>query len=102
MQQEQNLVLEDQNLKLLSNVDKTTKSQAVLQQTVEGLSVIVIAYYLSGLANHVFKAMEGMGWIASATIATGLFVPISIGFSIALIYFGRKFIYKKMWPMGKI
>jgi len=85
---------------LLSNVDKTTKSQAILQQTVEGLSVVVIAYYLSGLANYLFKGMEGMGWISSAALATGLFVPISVGLSFALIYFGRKYIYKKMWPMG--
>jgi hypothetical protein len=45
--------------------------------------------------------MEAKGWMANANFATGLFVPISIGLSIALIFFGRKFIYKKMWPMGK-
>ena len=47
--QDQNLALQDQNLKMLASVDKTTKSQAILQHTVEGLSIIVIAYYLSGL-----------------------------------------------------
>ena len=47
------------------------------------------------------KAMEGMGWISNAAFATGLFVPISVGLSFALIYFGRKYLYKKMWSSGR-
>ena len=47
------LMLQSQNLTLLISVDKTTKSQAILQYTVEGLSVIVIAYYLSGLYGRI-------------------------------------------------
>jgi uncharacterized membrane-anchored protein len=96
IQQEQNLILEDQNLRLLSSVDKTTKSQAMLQHTVEGLSVIVIAYYLSGLANYLFKAFEVQGWIQNAEATSGLFVPISIAFSLILIWVGRKMIRKRM------
>jgi uncharacterized membrane-anchored protein len=96
MQQEQNLILADQNLKLLSSVDSTTKSQVVLQHTVEGLSVIVVAYYLSGLANYFLKALQELGWISNAAVATGLFVPVSLGIAFLLIYFGRKFIYKLM------
>lgn len=96
MLQEQSLVLEDQNLRLLANVDKTTKSQAVLQHTVESLSVIVIAYYLSGLAAYIFKAFEKMGWIESATTASGVFVPVSILASLGLILVGRKIIHKYM------
>lgn len=94
MQQDQNLVLADQNLKLLSSMDKTTKSQVMLQHTVEGLSVIVIAYYLSGLASYVFKAMENLGWMANADLATGIFVPISLLGSFSLVIFGRKVIFK--------
>ncbi len=101
MQQEQNLVIEDQNLRLLTSMDKTTKSQAILQHTVEGLSVIVIAYYLSGLASHVFAAMENTGWIQNASAATGLFVPVSLAISFALIFFGRRLIYKRMSGKGK-
>ncbi|HEY5648724.1 MAG TPA: DUF3422 family protein, partial [Nitrospiria bacterium] len=94
MQQDQNLILADQNLSLLSNVDKTTKSQVMLQHTVEGLSVIVIAYYLSGLGSYVFKAMEKMGWLANADLATGIFVPVSILVSFIMVVFGRKAIFK--------
>lgn len=96
MQQEQNLVLEDQNLRLLARVDKTTKSQAMLQHTVEGLSVIVIAYYLSGLAGYLFKAFEKWGWIKDAVTASGLFVPISLVLSLTLMLLGRAVIRKRM------
>ncbi|HEU0068869.1 MAG TPA: DUF3422 family protein, partial [Nitrospiraceae bacterium] len=69
------LMLQSQNLTLLISVDKTTKSQAILQYTVEGLSVIVIAYYLSGLMAYIFKGLQEMGWLRSADIAAALFVP---------------------------
>lgn len=94
--QEQNLALQDQNLQLLRSMDKTTRSQAILQRTVEGLSVIVISYYLSGLGSYVFKALEQIGWISSASVASGVFVPITLGLSILLILIGRKMIYKKL------
>lgn len=93
--QEQNLLLQDQNTKLLLSVDKTTKSQAVLQHTVEGLSVIVIAYYLSGLAHYVFKALHDLGWLENYTLASGIFVPLALAFSFGLITWGRKRIYSK-------
>ena len=93
--QEQNLQLQDQNTKLLASVDKTTKSQAILQHTVEGLSVIVIAYYLSGLANYIFKAMHEIGWLSHYLLASGIFVPIALGLSFALIVWGRKRIHTK-------
>lgn len=94
--QAQNLALEQQNLKMLASVDKTTKSQAILQHTVEGLSVIVIAYYLSGLANYLFKAFAKAGWLASAETASALFVPCSLLVSFGLIYIGRKVINKRL------
>ncbi len=93
----QNLTLQDQNLKMLQNVDETTKSQALLQQTVEGLSVIVIAYYLSGLANYLFKGLQKIDWIQDASLATAIFVPVAVIGSFALIYFGRKSIKKRLF-----
>lgn len=92
--QEQNLAQQDQNMKLLASVDQTTKSQAILQQTVEGLSVIVIAYYVSGLANYLFKAFYEIGWLPNYTLASGIFVPIAIGLSYGLITWGKKRIYQ--------
>ena len=93
--QDQNLALENQILKLLRSMDKTTRRQAILQHTVEGLSVIVISYYLSGLGSYVFKALETLGWIENADLLAGLFVPISLGIAFGLILLGRKFIYQR-------
>ncbi len=89
------LMLQSQNLSLLISVDKTTKSQAILQYTVEGLSVIVIAYYLSGLMAYIFKGLQEMGWLRSADIAAALFVPVSIGLALGITILGRKLLQKK-------
>lgn len=94
--QEQNLAAQDQNLKLLASVDKTTRSQAILQHTVESLSVIVITYYLSGLGSYIFKALHEMGWLDNATLASAIFVPIAFATSFGLMLIGRKMIYKRM------
>jgi len=90
------LMLQSQNLTLLISVDKTTKSQAILQYTVEGLSVIVIAYYLSGLMAYIFKGLHEMGWLHSADIAAALFVPLSLGLALGITILGRKLLHKKL------
>jgi len=89
------LMLQSQNLSLLISVDKTTKSQAILQYTVEGLSVIVIAYYLSGLMGYIFKGFQEMGWLRSADLAAALFVPLSLGIALGITILGRKLLHKK-------
>jgi uncharacterized membrane-anchored protein len=89
------LMLQSQNLTLLISVDKTTKSQAILQYTVEGLSVIVIAYYLSGLMAYIFKGIHEMGWLGNADIAAALFVPLSLGLALGITIYGRKLLHKK-------
>ena len=90
------LMLESQNLALLMSVDKTTKSQAILQHTVEGLSVIVIAYYLSGLAGYVFKGLHEVGWLHNANVASAIFVPIAIGLAFLITTLSRKYLHKKL------
>lgn len=90
------LIVEAQNLALLQSVDKTTKSQVLLQHTVEGLSVIVIAYYLSGLAGYVFKGLSEMGWLNNANIASAVFVPIAIGLALAVTMVSKKFLHNKL------
>ncbi len=94
--QEQNLALQDQNMKLLASVDTTTRGQAILQRTVESLSVIVITYYLTGLGSYVLKAFYEMGWLKNYTIATAIFVPIAFATSFTLMTVGRRIIIKRM------
>jgi uncharacterized membrane-anchored protein len=90
------LILESQNLALLQSVDKTTKSQVILQHTVEGLSVIVIAYYMAGLGGYIFKGLQEMGWLTNANIASAIFVPIAIGLAFAITAFSKKYLQKKL------
>jgi uncharacterized membrane-anchored protein len=90
------LIVEAQNLALLQSVDKTTKSQVLLQHTVEGLSVIVIAYYLAGLGGYVFKGLQEMGWLKSANLALAIFVPIAIGLAFLITTVSKKYLQKKL------
>lgn len=90
------LILEAQNLSLLQSVDKTTKSQVLLQHTVEGLSVIVIAYYLAGLAGYVFKGLSEMGWLGNANLASAVFVPVAIALAFAVTAVSKKLLHKKL------
>jgi uncharacterized membrane-anchored protein len=90
------LILEGQNLALLQSVDKTTKSQVLLQHTVEGLSVIVIAYYLAGLAGYVFKGLYELGWLGNPNLASAVFVPVAIGLAFAITTFSKKYLHKKL------
>lgn len=90
------LILQAQNLTLLQSVDKTTKSQAILQHTVEGLSVIVIAYYLAGLAGYIFKGLHEAGWMHHANIASAVFVPIGIGLAFIITTVSKRYLHKKL------
>lgn len=89
------LILEGQNLTLLQSVDKTTKSQVILQHTVEGLSIIVIAYYLAGLAGYIFKGLQEVGWLRNANIAAAVFVPVAVGLAFAITTVSKKYLHKK-------
>ena len=89
------LILEAHNLSLLQSVDKTTKSQVALQHTVEGLSVIVIAYYLAGLAGYVFKGLFELGWLGNANLASAGFVPIAIGLAFGITSISKKYLHHK-------
>ncbi|HEU4504509.1 MAG TPA: DUF3422 family protein [Nitrospira sp.] len=94
------LILEGQNLALLQSVDKTTKSQVLLQHTVEGLSVIVIAYYVAGLGSYIFKGLEEMGWLRNANLVSAVFVPIAIGLAFGISTFSKKYLHKKLSGEG--
>ncbi len=69
-------------------------SSCAFKQTVEGLSVVAISYYLVGLFSYVAKAAYDAHWIGNANLATALFVPFSIllglvGRAIRSAHFGK-------------
>jgi len=53
-----NLSMEAQNLETMRSMKTRVELQLKLQRAVEGLSVVVITYYLTGLSNWGFKALE--------------------------------------------
>ena len=68
--------LEEQNAGLLHSMDRRAKLQLRLQQTVEGLSVAAISYYLVGLVGYLGKGAKAAGLPVPVEISTGLAVPV--------------------------
>ena len=67
---------ERQNQSLLASMDRRAKLQLRLQQTVEGLSVAAIVYYMAGLVGYVAKAARGAGLRIDPDIAVGVSIPL--------------------------
>lgn len=65
-----------QNHDLLDSMNRRTQLQLRLQQTVEGLSVAAISYYVIGLLGYVLKALNGGFPRLKPEIATGVAVPV--------------------------
>jgi len=72
--------VEHQNVELLNSMNRRAKLQLRLQQTVEGLSIGAISYYLLGIVGYAAKALKSAELLPIAPeIVVGLFVPIVIG-----------------------
>ncbi|MEK6693030.1 MAG: DUF3422 family protein, partial [Nitrospirota bacterium] len=90
------LITQDQSLELQKSMDETTKTQVRLQRTVEGLSVIVISYYITAIAKYIFDGIRAAGLInISTTVLTALFVPVAILISFFLIRETKGWIKRK-------
>jgi uncharacterized membrane-anchored protein len=70
---------EHQNQSLLASMDRRAKLQLRLQQTVEGLSIAAIVYYVAGLVGYLAKALRGAGLRVDADIAVGVSIPVVAG-----------------------
>jgi uncharacterized membrane-anchored protein len=66
---------ERQNQALLASMDRRAKLQLRLQQTVEGLSVAAIVYYMAGLVGYVAKGIKAGGLRLDPDLAVSLAVP---------------------------
>ena len=51
------IALEAQNQKLLQSMERRARQQLMLQETVEGLSVAAISYYVIGIADKLFAGL---------------------------------------------
>lgn len=66
--------LERQNRDLLASMDRRAKLQLRLQQTVEGLSVAAISYYVVSLLGYLLKGIPGVHDMVAP--ATAVLVPV--------------------------
>jgi uncharacterized membrane-anchored protein len=70
--------LEKFNTEILASMDKRAHLQLRLQQTVEGLSVAAISYYVIGLVGYLAKLIHTVGLEIAPETLTGAAVPIVV------------------------
>jgi uncharacterized membrane-anchored protein len=83
---------ERQNQALLASMDRRAKLQLRLQQTVEGLSVAAITYYVAGVIGYLTKGLKAAG----AHIDPDLIVGLSIPLVAVLLMLGLRRAHKKI------
>ncbi len=72
------VALEQQNRSLLEAMNERARTQLRLQQTVEGLSVAAITYYVASLAHLLFEGAHAAGLHIDPNVATALTVPFGL------------------------
>jgi len=70
--------MEAQIRDLLKSMDNRAHVQLRLQETVEGLSVVVLSYYLVGLIAYGLKAFKAAGQDINVELLTGISVPVVV------------------------
>jgi uncharacterized membrane-anchored protein len=86
---------EQQNQELLKSMNERTRLQLRLQQTVEGLSVAAVSYYLVGLIYYALQGMAKFGLIKDAQIGAAIAVPVVI----LLVWYLVRRLKRKMTDM---
>lgn len=69
--------VEQQNRDLLKSMNRRARMQLRLQQTVEGLSVAAISYYVVGLVSYLAKGLAE-GGVLPKTVSTGLVTGLAV------------------------
>jgi uncharacterized membrane-anchored protein len=69
---------EQQNQALLESMNHRARMQLRLQQTVEGLSIAAITYYVVGLVGYAAKALKETGVHLSVEIVMGASIPFVV------------------------
>jgi uncharacterized membrane-anchored protein len=70
--------VEQQNRDLLASMNNRARLQLRLQQTVEGLSVAAVSYYVVGLIGYLAKGSSIFGYVLKPELVTAAAVPIAI------------------------
>ena len=72
---------ERQNQAILASMNRRARLQLRLQETVEGLSLVAVTYYVAGLVGYIANAAKASG----AAINPSLFVALSIPVTVVLV-----------------
>jgi uncharacterized membrane-anchored protein len=64
-----------QNQSLLGSMDRRAKLQLRLQETVEGLSVAAVTYYVSALVGHIAEGLEAGGLRVDVRLVEAISIP---------------------------
>lgn len=83
--------LERQNQELLSQMNRRAKLQLRLQETVEGLSVVVLTYYGSQLVQYLAKGTKELHHL-NTDVITAVSIPVIAG----LVFWGTRRMRKKL------
>lgn len=86
------IAMEEQNRDLLRSMNRRAKLQLRLQETVEGLSVAAISYYLVGLVGYAAKGLREAGLAVPVNLVTGLSIPVVI----LMVWFGVRRIRRRL------
>ncbi|MEP1030328.1 MAG: DUF3422 family protein, partial [Alphaproteobacteria bacterium] len=75
------VALEAQNRDLLESMNRRARLQLRLQETVEGLSVVAISYYLLSLISYLAKGAKtaGLSHVDPYVVVLVAFVPVVVG-----------------------
>nr|WP_298055899.1 DUF3422 family protein [uncultured Halomonas sp.] len=82
--------IEGQNSKILNSLNERTSSQLKIQKAVEGLSIIVISYYLFSLFKLGLQSLHALGAEISPLTAAAVIAPLSIGILSAIAWHIRR------------
>ncbi len=72
------IALEAQNQTLLRSLEQSARRQLRLQQTVEGLSVVAISYYLLAILGRILEGAEALHWGPHAILAEAVLAPFVV------------------------
>ena len=92
---------EKQNQALLASMDRRAKLQLRLQQTVEGLSVAAITYYVAGLVGYLAKAAKSLGALVNVDLVVGITIPLVAVASLLAIRRARRQIHAAERALSK-
>jgi uncharacterized membrane-anchored protein len=88
------ITMAEQHRNQLRSMDQRARLQLLLNEAVEGLSVVVITYYALGLIGYVLKSLKPLNLGLDFDVVTGLAFPIVF----ALVWINLRCLSKKLLP----